>query len=76
MSVSDRKKRLQLEELIQVMESMKKDLLTKLKLDNPASTQPLEDYAEKVQTNRNENQTKSTTDTKSVIRQNRDSRNI
>ena len=55
---------------------MKKDLLTKLKLDSPASTQPLEDYAEKVKTNRNENQTKSTTDTKSVTRQNRDSRNI
>ena len=32
----------------QIMESMKKDLLTiKLKLDNPTSTQPLENYADK-----------------------------
>ena len=37
------------------MESIKKDLLTiKLKLDNPASTQPHENYADKVKTNQNE----------------------
>ena len=40
---------------IQIMESMKKDLLTiKLKLDNPASTQPHENHADKVKTNQNE----------------------
>ena len=62
---------------LQVMESMKKDLLTiKLKLDNPTSTQPLENFAEKVKTNRNETQTKCTTDIRSATRQNRDPRNI
>ena len=62
---------------IQIMESMKKDLLTiKLKLDNPTSTQPLENYADKVKTNRNETQTKRTTDIRSGTRQNRDPRNI
>ena len=51
---------------LQIMESMKKDLLTiKLKLDNPTSTQPLENYADKVKTNRNETQTKCTTDIRS-----------
>ena len=56
------------------MESIKKDLLTiKLKLDNPASTQPLANYVDKVKTNRNETPTKRTTDTRS---QNRDPRNI
>ena len=62
---------------LQIMESMKKDLLTiKLKLDNPTSTQPLENYADKVKTNRNETQTKCTTDIRSGTRQNRDPRNI
>ena len=52
---------------LQIMESMKKDLLTiKLKLDNPTSTQPLENYADKVKTNRNETQTKCTTDIRSL----------
>ena len=56
---------------------MKKDLLTiKLKLDNPASTQPLENYANKIKTNGNETQTKNTTDTRNGTRQNRDPRNI
>ena len=59
------------------MESMKKDPLTiKLKLDNPASTQPLEKDADKSKLNRNEPLTKSTTDTRSGTRQNRDPRNI
>ena len=58
------------------MEFMKKDLLTiKLKLDNP-TTQPLENYADKVKPNRNETQTKCTTDIRSGTRQNRDPRNI
>ena len=62
---------------LQSMESMKKDLLTiKLKLDNPTSTQPLENYADKVNTNRNETQTKCTADIRSGTRQNRDPRNI
>ena len=74
---------------IQSMESKKKDLLTiKLKLDNPTSTQPLENYADKVKTNRNETQTKCTTRStiktkcttrstiKSGTRQNRDPHNI
>ena len=56
------------------MEAMKKDLLSiKFKLDNPTSTQPLDNYADKVKPNRNESQTKSTTD---IGRQNRDPRNI
>ena len=56
---------------------MKKDILTiKLKLDNPTSTQPLENYADKVETNRNETQTKCTTDIRSGTRQNPDPRNI
>ena len=59
------------------MESMKKDLLTiELKLDNPTSTQLLENYAYKVKTNRNETQTKCTTDIRSGTRQNGDPRNI
>ena len=59
------------------MESNKKDLLTiKLKLVNPTSTQPLENFADNVKTNRNETQTKCTTDIRSGTRQNRDSRNI
>ena len=61
------------------MESVKKDLLTiKLKLDNPTSAQPLENYADKVKTNRNETetQTKCKTDIRSGTRQNRDPRNI
>ena len=59
------------------MESTKKDLFTiKLKLDKPTSTQPLENYAEKVKTNRNETQTKCITDVRSETRQNRDPRNI
>ena len=59
------------------MESMKKDLLTiKLKLDNPASTQPHENYADKVKTNQNETLTKSTNDTRGGTRQNSDPRNI
>ena len=56
--------------MIQSMESMKKDLITtKLKIDNPASTQFLENYENKVKTNRNETQTKCTTDTRSGKRQ-------
>ena len=56
---------------------MKKDQLTiKLKLDNPSSTQLLANYADKVKTNRNETQTKCTTDIGSGTRQNRDPRNI
>ena len=59
------------------MESMKKEPLTiKLKLENPASTQPLENYADKSKINRNEPPTKSTTDTRSGTRQNRDPRYI
>ena len=55
------------------MKSIKKDLLTiKLKLDNPTSTQPRENYADKVKTNRNETQTKCTIDIRSGTRQNRD----
>ena len=55
------------------MGSMKKNLLTiKLKLDNPTSTQSFENYADKVKTNRNETQTKCTTDIRSGTRQNRD----
>ena len=62
---------------LQIMESLKKDLLTiKLKLDNPTSTQPLENYADKVKTKRNETQAKCTTDIRSGTRQNRDPRNI
>ena len=41
---------------------MKKELLSiKLKLDNPTSTQPRENYADKVKIIRNETQTKYTT---------------
>ena len=62
---------------LQIMDTMKKDLLTiKLKLVNPTSTQLLENYADKVKTNRNETQTKCTTDIRSGTRQNRDPRNI
>ena len=40
---------------MQNMESLKTDQITiKLKLDNPASTQPLENYADRKQNNRNE----------------------
>ena len=57
---------------LQIMESMKKDLLTiKLKLDNPLSTEPLENYSDEVKT-----QTESTTDIGSGKRQNRDPRNL
>ena len=56
---------------------MKKALLTiKLKLDNPTSTQPLEHYAVRVKTNRNETQTKCITDIRSGTRQNRHPRKI
>ena len=59
------------------MESMKIDLLTiKLKLDNPTSNQPLNNYAMKLKTNRNETQMISTTDFRSGTRQNRDPCNI
>ena len=48
------------------MEFLEKELLTiKLTLDQPVSTQAFQNYAVKVKTNRNETQTKSTTDTRS-----------
>ena len=59
------------------MESLEKGLLTiKFKLGNSASTQPLENFAEKVKTNRNEIQTEFTSDTRSGTRQNSDRHNI